>query len=72
MIYYPISVLMLAGIRDILVITTPHDAEQFQRLTARRKNQLPRRSGREFGPHFLQAKQRKGRSGERQLLRGGR
>jgi glucose-1-phosphate thymidylyltransferase len=32
MIYYPISVLMLAGIRDILVITTPHDREQFQRL----------------------------------------
>ena len=32
MIYYPISVLMLAGIRDILVITTPHDREQFERL----------------------------------------
>lgn len=32
MIYYPLSVLMLAGIRDILVITTPHDQEQFQRL----------------------------------------
>ena len=32
MIYYPISVLMLAGIRDILIITTPHDQEQFQRL----------------------------------------
>ena len=32
MIYYPLSTLMLAGIRDILVITTPHDAEQFQRL----------------------------------------
>ena len=32
MIYYPLSVLMLAGIRDILVITTPEDAEAFQRL----------------------------------------
>src|SRR3954449_11085561 len=32
MIYYPISVLMLAGIRDIQVITTPHDREQFERL----------------------------------------
>jgi glucose-1-phosphate thymidylyltransferase len=32
MIYYPLSTLMLAGIRDILVITTPHEAEQFERL----------------------------------------
>ncbi len=32
MIYYPLSTLMLAGIRDILVITTPHDQAQFQRL----------------------------------------
>jgi glucose-1-phosphate thymidylyltransferase len=32
MIYYPLSTLMLAGIRDILVITTPHEAEGFQRL----------------------------------------
>ncbi|WP_091231810.1 glucose-1-phosphate thymidylyltransferase RfbA [Microbacterium sp. 3J1] len=32
MVYYPLSTLMLAGIKDILIITTPHDAEQFERL----------------------------------------
>lgn len=32
MIYYPLSTLMLAGIRDVLVITTPQDAEPFRRL----------------------------------------
>ncbi|MGF1762533.1 glucose-1-phosphate thymidylyltransferase RfbA [Aliivibrio kagoshimensis] len=32
MIYYPLSVLMLAGIRDILIITTPEDSENFKRL----------------------------------------
>ncbi|MCV7207508.1 glucose-1-phosphate thymidylyltransferase RfbA [Mycolicibacterium canariasense] len=32
MVYYPLSTLMLAGIRDILVITTPHDAASFGRL----------------------------------------
>ena len=32
MIYYPLSILMLAGIRDILTITTPEDRPQFERL----------------------------------------
>ena len=32
MIYYPLSVLMLAGIREIAIITTPHDQDQFKRL----------------------------------------
>jgi glucose-1-phosphate thymidylyltransferase len=32
MIYYPLSTLMLAGIREILVITSPHEADQFERL----------------------------------------
>ncbi|GAA2567601.1 glucose-1-phosphate thymidylyltransferase RfbA [Microbacterium binotii] len=32
MVYYPLSTLMLAGIRDILIVTTPHDAPFFERL----------------------------------------
>lgn len=32
MVYYPLSTLMLAGVREVLVITTPHDAEAFRRL----------------------------------------
>ena len=32
MIYYPLSVLMLAGIKEVLLITTPEDNDQFKRL----------------------------------------
>ena len=32
MVYYPLSTLMMAGIREVLIITTPHDSDQFQRL----------------------------------------
>jgi glucose-1-phosphate thymidylyltransferase len=32
MVYYPLATLMMAGIRELLVITTPHDADQFERL----------------------------------------
>ncbi|MDP5133601.1 MAG: glucose-1-phosphate thymidylyltransferase RfbA [Paraglaciecola sp.] len=48
MIYYPISVLMLAGIRDILIITTPEDQAAFQRLL---------KDGRQFGINLTYAVQ---------------
>src|SRR4051794_41442439 len=34
MVYYPLSTLMMAGIREVLVITTPEDSDQFHRLLA--------------------------------------
>jgi len=48
MVYYPISVLMLAGIRDILIISTPHDIPQFERLLG---------TGEEIGVNFSYAVQ---------------
>jgi len=48
MVYYPLSTLMLAGIRDVLVITTPHEQDGFQRLLG---------DGGEWGLHISYAAQ---------------
>jgi glucose-1-phosphate thymidylyltransferase len=42
MVYYPISMLILAGIREILVISSPEDLPQFQRLLVDRQGVYPR------------------------------
>ena len=48
MIYYPLSTLIATGIRDVLIITTPHDAPQFERLLA---------DGSQFGINITYAQQ---------------
>ena len=60
MIYYPLSTLMLAGIREVLVITTPEDRAQFERLLG---------DGRDWGIELSYAEQIGRASGRERVFR---